>query len=346
MFANELTRAYVESANDLYDSVFHYYKRHYNVTEKEASDLAANAVLKFVARDFSVNYSYALMQSEFKSDLYSLYYSKTDIDSLEQPFSRINANNEKNNGFNFLESLVLHPKLLSKKLSTSPGSLLIKNSYEKNLLMVSAHSNKLESSKIIIETNPSLLNEVTNKPKPAWMGRYGSSWQLNRDNRTALMYASENSDKTLIDLLIKSGADITILDSSKNSFLAYIFSNSNLTYKEKSSYYKSFFNKVMNGNQPKDIKFDCQKANNMVDMFICSLGYFSTDSYVNGTYSELKEKLNKEDGEKLKQQQIAWIKSKGKVCSDKYSFQSLSNCIQGFYSERWSELRVLIGIQI
>lgn len=219
-YANTITTRYINNINNLYFSLFEYYKQLYAINENTATELAANAIYKIIIRSFSISYNYDFTPNSFDNSLLVLYSPNSSQSDIETAFQNINSLDQEYDQFKFAESLIIHPELLNKKLSDAPKLSEIKNGYNKTLLMVAAHSNQLNSTKTIFNTTPSLLNEVTQKPKSSYMGRYSTNRGFRRDNRTALMYAAENASDSLIDYLIKSGANLSLTDTAGNTFLA------------------------------------------------------------------------------------------------------------------------------
>ena len=111
-----------------------------------------------------------------------------------------------------------------------------------------------------------------------------------------------------------------------------------MSKEKKRTYFKNNFSAAFPKGQPNKISFDCGKANNLVDMFICSKSNFSNDQWITATYSELMENLGDKEKKKLKKQQVQWIKQKNIVCENKGEFDSLNYCINNFHSKRWMEL--------
>ncbi|OIN85560.1 MAG: hypothetical protein AUJ12_08970 [Alphaproteobacteria bacterium CG1_02_46_17] len=95
------------------------------------------------------------------------------------------------------------------------------NWYKKTPLMYAAQANNLNGVKYLIKAGAN-LNIKTD----------GSEYRcttLERDNRTALMYAAENAEKDIILSLINSGADISSQDSTGNTALWYFERNKIIT---------------------------------------------------------------------------------------------------------------------
>ena len=114
-------------------------------------------------------------------------------------------------------------KYVELALSLGAGINSKTNSYGKTPLMYAAQLNEVESMRLLIE-NGADLNATTDDQS--------SCPSLERDNRTALMYAAENAS-TLIALLLEAGANIDAKDSVGNDIKWYLSRNTELSDRER-----------------------------------------------------------------------------------------------------------------
>jgi uncharacterized protein len=83
-------------------------------------------------------------------------------------------------------------------------------------------------------------------------------------------------------------------------------------------------------NSPFSPSFDCAKASNGQEKLVCGDRELSKlDVDLSQAYAKAREKTA--DKDKLKKEQLEWIKFSLRACSDK-------NCLVGAYQKRLSEL--------
>ncbi|MCP4354019.1 MAG: ankyrin repeat domain-containing protein [Proteobacteria bacterium] len=120
-----------------------------------------------------------------------------------------------------------------------------KNWFSKTPLMTAAHLNNFETVKILVNAGANLEDEmgelnkiISNKMED--FNSYGSRcyYNVQRQNRTALMYATENASYELIKYLIDQGASTKAFDSQNNGIEFYLNKNEILTDKEKAKILK------------------------------------------------------------------------------------------------------------
>lgn len=100
-----------------------------------------------------------------------------------------------------------------------------KNNINKTPLMVAAQFNFFDSAKMLIEAGAD-VNAVTQTEK-----YYG----LSHDHRTALMYAAQNADLKLIQLLLNNGADKNMTDTKGYRAVDYLMGFAPGDYNDKLS---------------------------------------------------------------------------------------------------------------
>lgn len=100
-----------------------------------------------------------------------------------------------------------------------------KNNINKTPLMVAAQFNFFDSAKMLIEAGAD-INAVTQTEK-----YYG----LSHDHRTALMYAAQNADLKLIQLLLNNGADKNMTDTKGYRAVDYLMGFASGDYNDKLS---------------------------------------------------------------------------------------------------------------
>ncbi|MEZ8107214.1 ankyrin repeat domain-containing protein [Vibrio cortegadensis] len=197
----------------------------------------------------------------------------------------------------------------------SQCALLEVNQFGKNLLMYAAHMNNFKAVTSLID-NTAMVNASTintarfDFPLAENLTTYG---------RTSLMYAAENANQRVIQLLLDAGADPKLQDSKGNDYFSYMDKN----WRFNSSKARSYLS------QPEP-SFNCELATSPREKAICSDTMLS-DYDRELSYLYRKACDQSPNAQSIKTDQIKWLKNIEQSCSYK---PSLVECLSREYRER------------
>ena len=127
--------------------------------------------------------------------------------------------------FYALESPLLVDLLLDRGADVNA-----RGNFDKTALMYAAQFNLPETAKRLLERGAD-INATTSGEGDCWTN-------VNVSERTALMYAAENADLAMVDLLLEHGANPLARDSAKHSADMYVDRNGGLTEGAKRELYR------------------------------------------------------------------------------------------------------------
>lgn len=166
------------------------------------------------------------------SDLPALIYTRADKTKIEEAYKNLGTlsgywrQSFYKSGIDAsLLAAFGSPELMKLALSKGADVNSKTNDFGKTPLMYAAQLNNFMATNWLLSQGAQ-VNTKTEVPQ------YGCTL-LQRDARTALMYAAENADEKVIQLLLKHGADSKAIDSKGNNILWYLDKNTLLSSKAK-----------------------------------------------------------------------------------------------------------------
>ena len=272
-----------------------FYQDAYGMKIKKASQKAKNNIEELIGAYFYFHQGY------FKYRQDENYQLSEDLIAGKQNI-KWDIFKKDTIGFSPKKSLLTTMQIDNPSLIEKPIEPL--TDFGKSLLMYAAHMNNYDTVKTLLDQNVS-INAVTHQVK---YDNYN-----NITNRSALTYAVENASIEVIKLLIEHGADIEIKDSKGNNLDFYIRKNPRF-----SNLWFLGFSKILTYTKPSAFfkpSFDCKKASTVIEKAICSKKSLSIyDRELSEAYKKLKQYSANISFDKG--QQVQWLKTRNKKCSE------------------------------
>ena len=214
-------------------------KEHLDIKSDEQLDILKYFITKTILSDIQVIYDYDEYRKQLSDYLQKIQNNTVSDIELKENLSQQYTIEQLYGDAWFVEPALFHslthPELL-KRMITFGYDVNVPNWYSKTPLMTAAHLNNYKATNILLDAGADVNKQMGNLLKDDIFSDYITQWesyQVHRNNRTALMYACENADYKLIKLLIDYGADISAKDSLNNGIDYYISLNNKLTSQEK-----------------------------------------------------------------------------------------------------------------
>lgn len=194
--------------------------------------------------------------------------------------------------------------------------------FGKTPLMMAAHMNRPDTVQLLLRhgANPNLKTSAHGE----------SCVDIERGQRTALMYAAENASPEVMALLLDAGADSLAVDSKNNGISFYLNRNPRLTGTEK----QMDINILIQSRKdhPLPSAFDCNRATQKVEKLICKNEVLMMyESEMSDAYARFAKLV----GVQAKQDQLHWIKSRKTACERKDDGKEQElGCLQQLVSAR------------
>jgi len=176
------------------------------------------------------------------------------------------------------------------------------NQFGKTPLMVAAHLDRIDSVRRLLKAGAK-VDAVTITVSQDWMEG------PKRTARTALMYAAENAGPTVIEALLKAGANADARDSEGNGVDFYLTGNPRLSATERASGVRGLPKIAGRFAGP---SFDCAKAHTAAERSICASEVLRIlDTQIARAF----ESVHGEQGPAALQEQRAWLRTRDQSCS-------------------------------
>jgi uncharacterized protein YecT (DUF1311 family) len=175
--------------------------------------------------------------------------------------------------------------------------------YGKTPLMTAAHMNRLDTLSILLKRGAD-----PNARTQADQG--GCIAAMERDRRSALMYAAENAGPEVIALLLEAGADASAQDSKGNSVDFYLALNPRFTREDIRPGIKALV--AMKRASSKGPGFDCLKASSPVEQRICQDEVLSM---LDGEMTQAYGRWQRLGGSEARAEQLRWLRERNANCS-------------------------------
>lgn len=212
------------------------------------------------------------------------------------------------------------PKSLDKALEAFPQEEIV-NAFSKTLLMYAVHMNHYDSVESLIRRGVD-INATTGKHRKSHL----CSTIPQRLNRNALHYAAENASIEIIDLLVKSGADVDAKDSKNNDVDFYFRKNPRFTSAEKEKGLRALIKRYAGNKNLFKPGFDCNKAVTRIEKGICSSKTLSIyDRELGTAYRRMLEMSKTVSFDKT--DQAAWLRKRDLTCNAIESDIELAVCL-------------------
>lgn len=268
-----------------------FYFSYYDLDNKTAAIMADNAVWAVINSYLVIPSYFNDNNSKFKTDL---LIRKKAATSTDFNWNGLLADTRNDSVFSLLVDnsknlLAVNNKFSKEKLTTY---------FDKNLLMYAAHLNNYQSVKNLIGLGYN-VNARTSKT-PLWLATPAIY------NRTALMYAAENSSLEIIRELLKAGADPTALDSDGHGISYYFSQNNRFTEQEKQLTLPELIKQYEKNNKMFKASFKAEQAVTRVEKIIANNKTLAIyDREMSAAYYKLITLT--EQKEITKMDQLAWL---------------------------------------
>ena len=159
------------------------------------------------------------------------------------------------------------------------------------------------------------------------------------DDRSALMYAVENSDLRMIQLLMTAGADLRATDSKGNSVAVYLPSNAKISLQDKLQLFRDWNSRGVERFEP---GFECDKVTQLIEIALCSSPELAAaDREMSTSYAQARSTKPTPD---LVTSQTAFLKRRASRCGAIESFAvEFIRCLQTETYARTAELNQLLS---
>lgn len=207
------------------------------IKDEAQLDTLKYILAKNILADISIIYNYDTYQKQPDNFIQKIQNNNISDKELTDNLKRQYEIQQLYGDAWFVEPALFHalpyPQLL-KRMILAGYDINVPNWYSKTPLMTAAHLNSYEATEILLKAGADTEKRMGKLIRDDLFphGEY-PNYNINRKERTALMYACENADYNLIKLLIDYGADITAKDSQNNGMDYYINLNPRLSKSDK-----------------------------------------------------------------------------------------------------------------
>lgn len=214
-------------------------KKHLNIKNEEQLNTLKYFITKVILSDIPVIYDYDEYRKQPNDFIQKIQNNTVSDIELKENLSQQYTIEQLYGDAWFVEPALFHaltyPQLL-KRMIKFGYDVNVPNWYHKTPLMTAAHLNNYEAAEILLKAGADVNKKMGELLKEDLFDNYNprtESYRVTRQDRTALMYACENTDYKLIKLLIDHGANTSAKDSLNNGIDYYINLNNKLTSQEK-----------------------------------------------------------------------------------------------------------------
>lgn len=214
-----------------------------------------------VTKDYTVGDGYAYTYGPFANvESAALMRQGVILGDREAVLLSLPADKEELNRGRYLLDAVEYPVILKALLDTG-ADIDTPNHFGKSALMVAPHMNRPDSVRLLLQAGVDPNLETTDPQDRC-------AYTIHRINRTALMYAAENADIDVMQILVDAGAKADAKDSDDNGMSYYLSSNPYITTAQKRMSLVELLASTKQDSVPAP-SFDCTTAKQRIEKLIC-----------------------------------------------------------------------------
>jgi len=301
---------YVEHRESAFDLLSDYLAEGFGMTEQSAAVYAEPLLKQLVVAHFVVPGSFP----EFSRDHGDVVLRLLEGIHLESD----------TNVAEVIETAIDNPRALRAMLErgADPDTA---NVFGKTLLMYAAHLNRPDAVAILLSAGAD-VNAETNGPRQQGLSvsEQTGALQIERGQRTALLYAAENASVEVMAALVDAGALVDVVDSRGEGVAAYLARNPRYPGADDLAAVLADYRSSAPADGP---SFSCGRATTRVEKAVCSDAVAALyDRELAAAYTTWREGVS--DASDARADQRAWLRRRNAQCESIDDDYALLLCVQ------------------